>query len=776
MRPTLFARFLIGLVLSLPLPLVAQDLSSARGNEHRVALVIGNSAYAHSPLKNPVNDARAMRDKLKKMDFDVVMRENLKARDIGGALREFRSKLRPGSIALFFYAGHGLQIRGENYLPAVDAEISSEEDVPHQSLNVNTVLNTMEDSKAGVNLVLLDACRNNPFTRSFRSGAGAGLARIQAPSGTLIHYATRPGSVAEDGDGANGTYTAALLAQIEEKGVPIEQALKRVTVRVKSATKGKQEPWMEGSLTGDFYFVITGPTQITIQQAPVDADAAAWQAAEATNTAAAYQAYLGEYPKGLYAAAARVKLAGLTAASQPAAPPQAAPAAAAPAAARAKSEAAPEDRDTALWQQVQAAGSRDYYETYLKEFPRGKYAPLARAELKRLATQEKEQQAQAERQAWEKAQQINSEESYQSYLVEYPRGTFVALAQAAQKKARKEAAARIAQGKPTMREQQRPADERKAPERSDKKKPDEARQAAIGELSLARLSAADYPMGAAADDVTDNPEADEAARPQHNVKVANFELAYYEVTVGQFRKFVEATAYQTEAERAGRNPGCHVARSGGEFAVERSANWRAPGFAQTDSHPVVCVSWNDTQAYVAWLNGGAAGYRLPSEAEWEYAARAGTVTPRPWSDTGNFFARMFQSGKGTDPEQPPSRACRNANVADESLKKALAWPVTHNCSDGQAYASSGGYFGRNGFSLYDMIGNVSEWTQDCWNPNHTGAPLDGKARLSGDCSQRVIRGGSWSSGPVYARSAARQKHPASYRASDLGFRLARTQP
>lgn len=763
MHFNLLARVLIGVLLSLPLPLLAQE-PLPKANEHRVALVIGNSNYAHSPLKNPVNDARAMRDKLKKMDFDVIIRENMKARDIGGALREFRSKLKPGSIALFFYAGHGLQIRGENYLPAVDAEISSEEDVPHQSLNVNTVLNTMEDSKAGVNLVLLDACRNNPFTRSFRSGAGAGLARIQAPSGTLIHYATRPGSVAEDGDGVNGTYTAALLAQIEEKGVPIEQALKRVTVRVKNATKGKQEPWMEGSLTGDFYFIISGPTQINIQSAPADADAAAWQAAEAANTAAAYQAYLNEYPKGVYAAAARIKLAGLAAQGQPAAPP------------RVKSEAAPpEDRDTALWQQVQAAGNRDYYETYLKEFPRGKYAPLARAELKRLAAQEKELQAQAEKQAWEKAQQINSEESYQGYLTEYPRGTYVTLAQAALKKVRREeAAARIAQGKLSMRDPQRPTDDRKAlPERPEKKKQDELRQAAIGELSLARLSAGDYPMGAAADDVSDNPEADEAARPQRNVRIGNFELAYYEVTVGQFRKFVEATAYQTEAERPGRSPGCHVARNGGDFVIERSANWRSPGFAQTDSHPVVCVSWNDTQAYIAWLNGGAAGYRLPSEAEWEYAARGGSVTPRPWSDTGNFFARVFQSNKGTDPDQPPSRACRNANVADESLKKLLAWPVTHNCSDGQAYSSSGGYFGRNGFSLYDMIGNVSEWTQDCWNPNHSGAPLDGKARTSGDCSQRVIRGGSWSSGPAYARSAARQKNAASYRAADLGFRLAK---
>jgi uncharacterized caspase-like protein len=187
-----------------------------------------------------------MRDKLKKMDFDVIIRENMKARDIGGALREFRSKLKPGSIALFFYAGHGLQIRGENYLPAVDAEISSEEDVPHQSLNVNTVLNTMEDSKPGSTSCCSTPAATTPSPVASARGAGAGLARIQAPSGTLIHYATRPGSVAEDGDGVNGTYTAALLAQIEEKGVPIEQALKRVTVRVKNATKGKQEPWMEG--------------------------------------------------------------------------------------------------------------------------------------------------------------------------------------------------------------------------------------------------------------------------------------------------------------------------------------------------------------------------------------------------------------------------------------------------------------------------------------------------------------------------------------------------
>ena len=303
---------LVALVTLLALPLAARAQATAGkpnpASEHRVALVVGNAAYKDSPLRNPVNDARAMRDKLKGMGFEVAYFENLQTKQVGSAMREFRNLIRPGSVALFFYAGHGLQVRGENYLPTVDAELAGEEDVPNQSLSLSLVLNTMEDSKAGVNLVLLDACRNNPYARNFRSGP-TGLARVQAPSGTLIHYATRPGAVAEDGTGKHGTYTEALLRQIDEKGVPIETALKRVTIRVRDATKGKQEPWMEGSLTGDFYFIATGNAQITVQQAPANADAAAWAAAESINTMAAYQAYLVEYPTGLYAAAARIKLA-----------------------------------------------------------------------------------------------------------------------------------------------------------------------------------------------------------------------------------------------------------------------------------------------------------------------------------------------------------------------------------------------------------------------------------------------------------------------------------
>lgn len=234
-------------------------------SERRVALVIGNAAYKEGRLANPVNDARAMASRLRILGFDVVLRENLKLREIGSVYREFRSKITPGGIALVFYAGHGLQIKGQNYFPVVDSEIASEEDVPLQSLNLGTLLDTMEEAKAGVSLVLLDACRDNPYARRFRT-ATRGLAKVEAASGTLIHYATKPGSVASDGSGKNGTYTDALLAQIDEPNVPVELMLKRVTNRVVAETNGRQEPWVEGSLRGEFCFVTVAQPVVT----PVD--------------------------------------------------------------------------------------------------------------------------------------------------------------------------------------------------------------------------------------------------------------------------------------------------------------------------------------------------------------------------------------------------------------------------------------------------------------------------------------------------------------------------
>lgn len=229
-------------------------VKSAEATGGRVALVIGNAAYGGTPLANPVNDARAIASKLERLGFRVVKRENITSRQIGSTLREFRSHLNPGAEALFFYAGHGLQIKGVNYLPAVDADITSEEDVPNQSINVSHLLEIMDDTKSRLNLIFLDACRNNPFTRRFRS-AGRGLAKIEAPSGTKISFATRPGSVAADGEGSNGLYTEYLLRVMDEPGLSIEQALKKVYSGVKQASKGAQEPWEEGTIEGEFYFL-----------------------------------------------------------------------------------------------------------------------------------------------------------------------------------------------------------------------------------------------------------------------------------------------------------------------------------------------------------------------------------------------------------------------------------------------------------------------------------------------------------------------------------------
>ncbi|OIR19239.1 caspase domain protein [mine drainage metagenome] len=280
-------------------------------SEKRIALVIGNGAYTNSPLKNPVNDAKDVASRLRRLGFEVVERHNLTTKLIGRTLSEFRSKLEPGSVALVFYAGHGIQIKGENYLPAVDADIASEEDAPNQSLAVKQIMDVLDEAKTRLNLVFLDACRNNPYARSFRSAAGEGLARISAPSGTLISFATRPGSVAEDGIGRNGLYTSKLLLQMNSNQ-PIELALKQVVTAVKTASQGRQEPWMEGSIEGDFCFRQCGgafPVAGSASAAPSGeaVELAYWDSIKDSNNFRDFDSYLEKYPNGSFADIAKMR-------------------------------------------------------------------------------------------------------------------------------------------------------------------------------------------------------------------------------------------------------------------------------------------------------------------------------------------------------------------------------------------------------------------------------------------------------------------------------------
>jgi hypothetical protein len=238
----------------------ALSLKPSQPTERRVALVMGNSNYKDTPLLNPVNDARDMAQLLGKLGFEVLHGENLSLNEMKRLIRAFGDKIANGGVGLFYYAGHGAQIKGTNYLIPVDAQIRKEEEVEYESLDVGFALAQMESARNRLNIVILDACRNNPFARSFRS-AKSGLASIDAPSGTLIAYATAPGSVASDGDGRNGLYTMELLTAIRNPGAKLEDVFKRVRIAVQARTAGQQVPWESSSLTGDFYFTEKGNTK-----------------------------------------------------------------------------------------------------------------------------------------------------------------------------------------------------------------------------------------------------------------------------------------------------------------------------------------------------------------------------------------------------------------------------------------------------------------------------------------------------------------------------------
>jgi formylglycine-generating enzyme required for sulfatase activity len=200
----------------------------------------------------------------------------------------------------------------------------------------------------------------------------------------------------------------------------------------------------------------------------------------------------------------------------------------------------------------------------------------------------------------------------------------------------------------------------------------------------------------------------------------------YEVTRGQFARFVQESGHKVDG-------GCFV-WNGSRYLQDASRDWRNPGFAQKDNEPVVCVNWNDAKAYSEWLTKTTGEfYRLPTEEEWEYAARAGSLVSRPWGDK-------------------PQQACRYANVADTSAKRGVAGTVSwefHECNDHHAHTAPVGSYPPNAFGLYDMLGNAWEWTEDCWSDENGGAPGDDPDWLNKVCSQRVLRGGAWVDSPTF---------------------------
>ncbi len=230
--------------------------------EPRHALVVGNASYTTSPLLNSVNDATAVAKVLEKAGFKVDLKLNTTQKQLQDAVTSFGDKLKGGGAGLFYFAGHGVQIKGRNFLMPVGSDVKREDEVPYKAVDVQQVLDKMETAKNRINVVILDACRDNPFARSSRSGSG-GLSQVDAPIGSLVAFATAPGSVASDGRNANGLYTQHLLANIERPGMPIEEVFKRVRLGVRLDSDGSQVPWESTSLEGDFVFFAPSPTAKT---------------------------------------------------------------------------------------------------------------------------------------------------------------------------------------------------------------------------------------------------------------------------------------------------------------------------------------------------------------------------------------------------------------------------------------------------------------------------------------------------------------------------------
>src|SRR5262245_17723144 len=226
------------------------------GIEKRVALVIGNSAYENvTKLPNPANDAKAVGQFLNTAGFEVIMATDLDHDEMIQVLQNFSAKIAergPNTAALVYYAGHGLQIAGDNYLVPVDAKINSEADVATEAVRLVDVMATLQAVPSRLRIGIFDACRNNPFQNL--KGTGRDLAIVDAPNGTIVAYSTAPGTEALDGEGKNSPYTEAFILAAKKQNVPIEQLFKQVRVAVNDASGGKQTPWESSSLTSDFYF------------------------------------------------------------------------------------------------------------------------------------------------------------------------------------------------------------------------------------------------------------------------------------------------------------------------------------------------------------------------------------------------------------------------------------------------------------------------------------------------------------------------------------------
>jgi formylglycine-generating enzyme required for sulfatase activity len=610
--------------------------------EKRVALVIGNERYTHLPareqLQKAVNDARAVSGVLKGIGFEVLTGENLDRRAMLGWFDELVQRLEPGDTAFFFFSGHGVALDGVNYmLPADVPDVAPGQDalLKREALDEPYITSELTGRGVRVAILVLDACRTNPFVRF---GKGVGVARGLAPppqvSGVFSLYAAAAGQAAldrlSDGDAnPNSVFSRVLVPMLAKPGLDLRELafeVRQEVARIAEVAGHVQRPEdYDRTVGGKFYLAgaLAAATEQPVSSAPADAERAAqtWALVKDSTSVAALDDFIARF--------GNVPI----------------------------------------------------------------YGPLARARREEVA-------------------KLALVAALPSPLPSLPPRSDAPLT---------------------------PGQERGL-------KPKDTFRECANCPEMVVVPAGSFTMG--------SPEKEEGRwndeGPQHVVTIGEaFAAGKWHVTVDQFAAFVRETGYASTK--------CYKWPS-----LNRDGSWRDPGFAQEGSHPVVCVSWDDANAYVEWVaKTTGKPYRLLSEAEFEYAAR-GQTSP------GAYKRFWF----GNDEKE----FCQNGNGADQKARDSIAaaknWTIAP-CNDGYAYTSPAGHYTSNAFGLYDMAGNAWQWTADCYHDSYNGAPADGSAWTDKACnSDRVARGGSWDDNPRSLRAAHRGK---STGGNDfVGFRLART--
>ena len=602
-----------------------RELVQEEGSEKRLALIIGNGKYVKaSPLANPVNDANDMAAALGKLGFEVIRGTDTNLVQMRRLIREFGEKLeRQKGIGLFYFAGHGVEVRGRNYLIPVDADISREVETEDYAIEVNSILRQMDAANNGFNIVILDACRNNPFARGWnRSGDTGGLANVNAPTGTYIAYAAAPGTTASDGKGTrNGLFTGALLKNLKRPNLKLEEVFKSTREEVMTLTGNKQVPWDSSSIKGDFYFNLTvknTPTQaktvpesVIVDRSKAAQENGAWDLVKNSRNEMDFRFFLEEFPDGINSETAKNRLEDL------------------------------------IWESVRTSTDKSKVQDFLNEFPGGANASAARIKLRQLET------ASTVKEGTVRKNSIGTD------LVYIPAGEFM-----------------------------------------------------MGS-SDAEIDEAFYEAKKSYDEAERSWFSVESPKRKVTIK-EGFWMGKFEVTQAEWQAVM------------GDNPS-KFKECGGNCPVEQ-------------------VSWDDIQVFLKRLNAKNDGfeYSLPSEAQWEYAARGGTTTAFAFGNSLNSSQANFNG------EYP--YASTKGNYIGKTVKVGSYQP--------------------NAFGLYDMHGNVLEWVQDIYNSSYQNLPVDGSANMSvGDSNLRVLRGGSWYYNGVICRSAVRNRSAPANRYDSFGFRV-----